>query len=522
MAFCEAILRGAAKEWESQMSQVAFAAEDRAEEIEEGGTLDAVIGEEDLRPGLPDNEEAQEQDYKRLEDMDETEREADPEEEKMRKKEWQKLSREERVGIRRLHHMTSHSTRPQMQRMLKYAGALPHIVRGVKHFRCSACEKMMEAKKVPVVRVPNRYVFGEDVGIDVLELKDAAGSRWHIFHVVCMGTTYHTAECIGKASGVPSSMACLRSFNRQWHAWAGTPKTLTLDRGTHNRGIFQAECEKRGIRFKFAATESPHQLGRVERQGGVLKRMMERMIEAENLTGEAEIALGLSMTLETKNNMENVAGFTPAQWVLGRAPRIGDGLLPRDGDEAEDHIGGSLEEDPQSEFNKRARLRLLAREAWIHHDSKRRVRASMMRQGFTDSGIYKIGDLVSFMRKQKSHSTGIKWYGPARVLAQEGKNVWLLHGGIPLLIGNHMIRACNPEELLEAELLDRKKGNKRRRGVFYEDVRQPHQFDEQSQQQGFMDLREREQPDPSQQEVIALPSRGTLLRNRRKEILQRG
>ena len=31
--------------------------------------------------------------------------------------------------------------------------------------------------------------------------------------------------------------------------------------------------------------------------------MMERMIEAENLTGESEIALGLSMTLETKNNM---------------------------------------------------------------------------------------------------------------------------------------------------------------------------------------------------------------------------
>ncbi len=154
-----------------------------------------------------------------------------------------------------------------------------------------------------------------------------------------------------------------------------------------------------------------------------------------------------------------------------------------------------MDDDPQSEFNKRARLRQQAKEAWLHHDSERRVRASMMRQEFTDSGFYKVGDLVSFMRKQKSHTTGIKWYGPARVLAQEGKNVWLLHGGIPMLIGNHMVRACNPEELLEAELLDRRKGNKQRRGVFYEDVRQPHQFEEQSQQQGFMDLREREQPE---------------------------
>ncbi len=279
-------MKGAAKEWETQMSQVAFAAEDLAEEIQEGGPFDAVITEKDLRPGIPESLEAQETDYKRLENQDGLDREADPEEEKLRQKEWHKLSREERVGIRRLHHMTSHSARPQMQRMLKYAGAQPHIVRGVKHFRCASCEKTMPAKKAPVVRSPNQYVFGEDVGVDVLELRDAAGTRYHIFHVVCMGTTYHTAECIGEAKGVPSSMVCQRSFNRQWLAWAGTPVTLTLDRGTHNRGVFQAECEKRGIHFKFAAAESPHQLGRVERHGGILKSMKERLIEAEHLVGE--------------------------------------------------------------------------------------------------------------------------------------------------------------------------------------------------------------------------------------------
>ena len=54
------------------------------------------------------------------EDMELLDKEADPEGEKMRKQQWRKLNRVERVGIRRLHHMTSHGTRNQMARMLRY------------------------------------------------------------------------------------------------------------------------------------------------------------------------------------------------------------------------------------------------------------------------------------------------------------------------------------------------------------------------------------------------------------------
>ena len=219
--FCRGVLQGAAKQWEADMSQVAFVVEDQTERVlHETEPFDEVYDKNDLGPGLPQGQEAQEQEYQRLEGYEETLREAEPNEEKVRKSEWMKLSREERVSVRRLHHMTSHASRPQMQRMLKYAGALPHIVKGVKFFRCSACEKVMKEKKVPVVRSPNSYTFGEDIGVDVMEVKDAAGDRWHILHVVCLGTTYHTADCIGKAQGVPASSRCLMSLNQQWLSWA--------------------------------------------------------------------------------------------------------------------------------------------------------------------------------------------------------------------------------------------------------------------------------------------------------------
>ena len=82
--------------------------------------------------------------------------------------------------------------------------------------------------------------------------------------------------------------------------------------------------------------------------------------------------------------------------------------------------------------------------------------------------------MVAFMRKQKSQTekgiqAGIKWYGPAKVIAQEGKHAWLLHGGVPLLIGTHMVRPSNPEEFIEAELLGRlsRKSRKRAHDIIY-------------------------------------------------------
>ena len=87
--------------------------------------------------------------------MELLDKEADPEGEKMRKQQWRKLSRVERVGIRRLHHMTSHGTRNQMARMLRYSNAAPHVIKGVKFFRCPSCDRVEPEGRPQVVRGPD-------------------------------------------------------------------------------------------------------------------------------------------------------------------------------------------------------------------------------------------------------------------------------------------------------------------------------------------------------------------------------
>ena len=82
----------------------------------------------------------------------------------------------------------------------------------------------------------------------------------------------------------------------------------------------------------------------------------------------------------------------------------------------------------------------------------------------------KQGDVVAFMRKKGGAP---RWFGRARVLTQEGKNVWILHGGVPILTAENMVRPASSEEYLEKELLGTE--GQEARGLLYEEVRGPGQ-----------------------------------------------
>lgn len=291
-----------------------------------------------------------------------------------------------------------------------------------------------------------------------------------------------------------------------WVNWAGVPERITVDRGTHNRGIFQSELEKLGARFVHIAAEAPHQLGRTERHGGTLKRMASQVITASQAEGALEVQMAVTQAAEAKNGMASLGGFTPSQWVLGRLPR--NGIFNQE--EEEELV--VFDEDPHSTFNRRNLMRETARAAWMQEDSSRRVRAAMLRKGGSEEAVYKTGDFVAFMRRRGG---GPKWYGPARVLVQEGKNIWVLHGGVPIITSVHMVRPATAEQFLEEEILGKRKGKKRPRAFAREDVAQPHQLHGQAGQPGYLDFRQGQNADEgeSMAQILGLdqPRAGTTV-----------
>ena len=99
----------------------------------------------------------------------------------------------------------------------------------------------------------------------MLEVKDSAGKIFDILNIVDYGTTFEQAFIVreSEVNGVPSSSKCLEAFVNGWVRPFGWPKSVAVDRGTHNRGVFNQTLSKKGVRVRPAGLESPEQIGRV-------------------------------------------------------------------------------------------------------------------------------------------------------------------------------------------------------------------------------------------------------------------
>ena len=151
--------------------------------------------------------------------------------------------------------------------------------------------------------------------------------RFSILNAVCMGTTHDQAWIVRESEslGSPSSHACLRVCVHGWTRWAGWPKLVRCDRGTHNRCAFSSILIENGLLIRPAGLEAPEQIGRVERRGAVPKKMMSKVIKDTHASGRESMDMILSECLNGINEMTRHGGFLP--WYSGYS-RVFHAILP--------------------------------------------------------------------------------------------------------------------------------------------------------------------------------------------------
>ena len=462
--FCTQIIESHLEDLDNLMVKAAFPAEAVEEEIQfeeehshRGVNFDGIDSPEDLAVGLLPQEESPEH----LEEVHPTTEALENAQLAESRAEWRKLPMATRVAVRRLHTMTGHSSISSMQRILRTSGGDPKVIRALKHFRCPACEERKKPAPRPVTRPPSDYRFNVEVAIDCFEVKDVQGNRFTIFSVVDMGTLFHAAEIVSDKGGAPSSLACTVAFRRCWLNWAGPPRSIIVDRGLHNRGRFTELLQHHGVQERFIGVEAHHQLGRGERQGSILKQLLQHVIEARQLVGLRAFEMLLPEAVFIKNNRIHHGGFTPSQWTLGKLPIEVDSLTSEESDR---YLGTHQDVlDGETAFARQLQLRQAAKEAFAFVDASQRLRASMLRKSSPTSGPFFAGDLVCFYRKQGTHKHG-RWYGPARVLGQEGRStLWIIHGGVPMTVGIESLRHATGGEVLAKRQLELRPSRKRRR-----------------------------------------------------------
>ena len=269
--------------------------------------------------------------------------------------------------------------------------------------------------------------------------------------MVCIGTCFQQAEVVKVGAGQASSRSCLDALIKRWFSWAGHPVAIMCDRGLHNRGVLQQYMDEHNIQVHHVPLESPESLGRVERHGGLLKALFRRVCTEVGACTKEQVESCITQVLSVKNDSARVGGFSPSQWVLGRAPRGAASLLSE-----EDHAQlGAIQarHDPSSIFALQHLARIEAQKAFVHLDCSRRVQRALTRNASVFDREFNIGDLVTFRRDNQRGGTS--WSPTCRVIGHENqKNIWLLCGNVPVLVASHNIRIASPSEALAQSVLN--------------------------------------------------------------------
>ena len=330
-----------------------------------------------------------------------------PVDEAERRRAWIALPLRVRTAIRRMHRQFGHPSSTVLVQILRAARAPPEYIQACRHFRCDACEDNKPKHQSTKVALPKDYVFGRNLGIDVLEVKDVADEPYLCLNILDLGTTFQQVVLLRQGHGSPSSRECLDSFVSLWVGWAGWPQTLSCDRGVHNRGVFARTLAQHGVLIRQAGVESPEQIGRVERHGGLFKAVLKRMITEHAVRGFDDIKIAIAEAVSTKNNLSRNGGFSPSQWVFGTLPRgPGDQF-----DEQEFADLGPLQGqlEPGTAFARRAELRASARRAFIREDCGRRVARAVLRKAAPLVGEYATGDIVCYRKEDQGMVTRLSF-----------------------------------------------------------------------------------------------------------------
>ena len=426
---------------------IAFVGDMHEEAHEEHQRLDALWDSDDRAQVNPVEELISEETL-----IDEVEIPGLPQDEVERRRQWRKLPARVRIAVRRLHRQFGHVPRQTMIHLLRAARVRTEFIDAVKLHRCTACEETSRKKPTHKTALPHNYSFNHSLGIDVFEIIDAGGSKFQVLNMVDLGTTFQLCEVVRTGQGQPSSSECLKALQKRWFSWSGHPVNLMCDRGLHNRGVLSKYMDDHGIQVYHSPLEAPENLGRVERHGAIAKALFRKVSKETQPLGREQVESVLQEVLMVKNNASRVGGFSPSQWVLGKAPRS-DPSLSVVSEERFAELGAlEAQHNPESIFALQHLARQEAQKAFVYLDCSKRVQRAMTKNTSPFPRDFEIGDLVTFRRDNQRGGT--RWSPTSRVIGHEGeRNLWLLCGNVPVLVASQNVKVATPSEALAHSVL---------------------------------------------------------------------
>ena len=343
------------------------------------------------------------------------------------------------ASLRKLHANLGHPNNSALIRVLKNGGANQQALELARDFTCPVCEAQKKPSPAHPAQTHRVTEFNKRVGLDVKYLPGwLPNQKFPALNVIDYASSFQMVIPLPGKRETAESLR--RAFQERWVSWAGQPSELVLDPAQTNLSdAFTVPQELAGSIVHSTAAEAHWQLGKVEVHGGWFARVLTKVIEdctPNTYEGWLECVVGA----HSKNELIQVYGMTPPQFVFGRNPRIPQDLL----NEPLDLVPAtaSLYEDGVA---RTVAVRQAARKAVLELQDDKALRTSLAARP-RKLVVFQPGDAVAYWRTQKSVQgvieRGGRWYGPAIVLGYVGQNLVVIH--------KKQIFRCAPEQVRHA------------------------------------------------------------------------
>ena len=352
------------------------------------------------------------------------------------------LPRWEQQTILRMHKNLGHPSNDRLAKALQVNGARAEVVQAALEIRCATCSATSPPKHARPSTLKSMLDFNHKIYLDGITWTNRMNKTFHFYHILDAGTNFHIAI----VSPSKTTEDLIKLISQHWISWAGPPSEITVDSATEmNSKEFSLFLQRFCIKSTTTVPEAHWQSGRIERHGGFLQCMLEKVDYEHPINDYGSLQMALNQCTHAKNALSIRHGYAPEVIVFGKHSRIPGSILSDESIPAHELANKEDHSLSSQEFRHMLSVRETARRAYHMADNHEVLRRAALRRACPSRGQFSQGDWVMIWRENPLKQ--LRWQGPHRVVIQDANHtVWCTSNGQLYRSAPENTRLAFPEE----------------------------------------------------------------------------